>query len=48
MDPINVKLDVVTTEDFTVISAFEADGQFINQEIPKMAVWRRMVWLSGV
>lgn len=41
MDPINVKLDVMTTEDFTVISAFEGDGQFINQEIPKTAVWRR-------
>ena len=45
MDPINVKLDVVTIEDFTVISAFDGDGQFINQEILKMSVWRRMVWL---
>ena len=45
MDPVNVKLDVVTMEDFTAISAFEGTGQFINQEIPKMAVWRRMVWL---
>lgn len=44
MDPVNVKLDVVTMEGFTVISAFKGDGQFINQEIPKTAVWRRMVW----
>lgn len=48
MDPINVKLDDVTMEDFTVNSALKGDGQFINQEIPQTAAWRRMSRLQGV
>lgn len=48
MDPVHVKLDDVTMEDFTVNSALKGDWQFINQEIPQTAAWRRMSWLQGV